>query len=130
MSPTQRALKVLRDQGWTVAIVEKWNPHAKVRQDLFGFIDLLAMKQGVLLGVQVTSTSNMNARKDKALESPNLRAWLITGNQFEVWGFAKKGPRGKRKLWQLDRQPFEIIGGVHPYYLINGTNNRPTIGVE
>ena len=42
-SPTQRSLKLLRDEGYTAQVVERWNPHARVRQDLFGVIDTAAM---------------------------------------------------------------------------------------
>ena len=42
--PTQRTLARLRQEGaLEVAIVEHWNPHARIRQDLFGFIDILAI---------------------------------------------------------------------------------------
>jgi hypothetical protein len=36
VTPTQRSLAYLRAEGWQVAIVERWNPHARIRQDLFG----------------------------------------------------------------------------------------------
>ena len=42
-SPTQLSLKKLREEGYTVAVVEHWNSFARIRQDLFGFIDLLAL---------------------------------------------------------------------------------------
>jgi hypothetical protein len=38
-SPTQLSLKKLREEGYTVAVVEHWNSFARIRQDLFGFID-------------------------------------------------------------------------------------------
>ena len=43
-SPTQLSLKKLREEGYIVAVVEHWNSFARIRQDLFGFIDLLALK--------------------------------------------------------------------------------------
>src|ERR1700751_4932922 len=58
-SPTQRSKAYLENAGYLVAITERWNPHAKVRQDMFGFIDMLAVKEGEILGVQTTSRSNM-----------------------------------------------------------------------
>ena len=33
MTPTQRSLKYLREQGYTVAITERWNPFARIRQE-------------------------------------------------------------------------------------------------
>ena len=68
ISPTQRTLKKLRDSGDypLVAIVERWNAFAKLRQDLFGIIDLLAVdSKGNTVGIQVTSYSNISARVKK-----------------------------------------------------------------
>jgi hypothetical protein len=36
MSPTQRSLAHLRRLGYQARVVERWNPFARVRQDLFG----------------------------------------------------------------------------------------------
>jgi len=103
MSPTARSLKYLRDNGYTAQVVERWNPYAKIRQDLFGIIDIVAVKDKVpgVLGVQATSASNIFARIKKSLECPHLQAWLGSGNRLEVWGWAKRGPRGQRKVWTL-----------------------------
>jgi hypothetical protein len=64
-SPTQRSLKYLRLLGYRVEIVERWIPGANIRRDLFGFIDLLAIKDGEVLAVQTTSGSNVAARVAK-----------------------------------------------------------------
>lgn len=94
MTPTQRALKLCKEQGWTAGIVEKWNPHARIRQDLFGCIDLIVADEGGgILGVQVTSGSNVPARITKALAEPRLLKWLSSGGRFEVWGFRKLAKR-------------------------------------
>lgn len=47
--PMQRSLKHLKDNGWTVAVVEKWIPPRGtmkfgVRRDVFGFGDILACR--------------------------------------------------------------------------------------
>ena len=46
-SPTQRTLKRLRDLGYLAEVVERWNPHAKVRNDLFGFGDVMSGRHEV-----------------------------------------------------------------------------------
>ena len=46
-TPTARTLATMRQEGWTVQVVERWNPHARIRQDLFGWADLLAVHPGV-----------------------------------------------------------------------------------
>lgn len=103
MSPTQRALAHCKAMGWTAGIVEKWNAFAKIRQDLFGCIDLIVLDGagGGPIGVQVTSGSNHAARVAKATAEPRLATWLAAPARFEVWSFAKRGERGKRKTWEL-----------------------------
>lgn len=107
MSPTSRSLDELRRLGYTAAVVERWNPWAKIRQDLYGFIDILAVKDGEtgVLAIQTTSMDHAADRMAKVQASPNLKVWLACGNRCEVWGWAKRGARGERKLWQLDRRP-------------------------
>lgn len=101
-SPTQRTLKFLRASGHTVAITEHWNKFAKIRQDLFGFLDLVAMhpdSQG-LLGVQTTDGTHHSKRLEKILSIPAAELWLKTGNRLWVLSWAKRGPRGKVKRWE------------------------------
>ncbi|HOY71474.1 MAG TPA: hypothetical protein PKV03_13090 [Methylotenera sp.] len=93
-SPTQRSLKYLREQGYTVAITEKWNPHARVRQDLFGFIDMLGIKDGQTLAVQTTSSSSFSERKKKIEAHENLPLVLAAGWQVSVHGW-RKNSKGK-----------------------------------
>ena len=71
-SPTQRTLKHLRDQGYRAEVVERWNPHARIRQDLFTIIDVLALSETEVVAVQTTSASNMKARINKISESDIL----------------------------------------------------------
>lgn len=102
-SPTSRSLQELKKRGYHAGIVEKWNSFARIRIDLFGFIDIVAIKhtENGCWGIQATSTDNMTARVKKALVIPALRSWLLAGNRFSVWGWAKRGARGERKLWEL-----------------------------
>jgi hypothetical protein len=100
-SPTQRSLKLLREAGYHVAITEKWNQFAHIRQDLFGFGDLVAFKpSGPVMLVQTTSGGNVAARVAKIVSNDIARAWLQSENRvIVVHGWAKRGDRGKRKLW-------------------------------
>jgi len=83
-------LKLLRDQGHTAQIVEKWNQWAKVRQDLFGCIDILCIQGAALVAIQVTSGTNHAARLAKALTSEHLAKWLATGALFEIHSWSKR----------------------------------------
>jgi hypothetical protein len=98
-SPTERTLKALREGGAIARVVERWNPYARKRQDLFGQ-DIQAIQGCKLIGVQSTSGAHHADHVTKAITNPEVAAWLRTGNGFEIWSWAKKGPRGKRKLWQ------------------------------
>ena len=110
-SPTQRTNAYLRKEGYTVATVEKWNQFAHIRRDLFGIIDVLAIREGEILGVQATTGAHVAARITKALAEPKLERWLMAGGHFEVWGWRKTGARGKRKLWSLRRVQLVMARG-------------------
>jgi hypothetical protein len=97
VTPTQRSLAKLRADGWTTAIVEHWNAHARVRQDLFGFIDILALRDGETLAVQATSGSNVAARVAKIAESETAPIVRKAGWRIEVWGW-RKNAAGKHVL--------------------------------
>lgn len=86
--PTQRSLEHLRAQGWECAIVEKWNPHAFIRQDLFGFADLLCMKPGEgFLAVQTTSGTHVQERVAKIQAEPRAITFLKSGGKIQVHGW-------------------------------------------
>jgi hypothetical protein len=110
MTPSARSTKWLKDRGYIVARVEQRLPIPGmfVTRDAFGFGDLLAARpgNGIFL-VQVTSTSNLNAREKKARQIPELWTWLKSGGQFWLHGWSKKGPRGKRKVWTLTERLIE-----------------------
>lgn len=109
MSPCQRSLAKLRSDGWLCAVVERFNPYVKVRQDLFGFIDILAIRGDVSLAVQTTSGSNVSARLDKINATPAALLWLAPSRQIVIHGWSKQGPRGKRKVWTCREIPVTTI---------------------
>ena len=89
MSPVEKSLKLLRKQGYTVAITERWNPFAKVRQDLFGFCDLLAIAPGEILAIQTTTRTNLSARRKKIAAEERSRKWLEAGGRIQLHGWNK-----------------------------------------
>ena len=100
MSPTQRTLAHLRAAGYPlVQVVERWNPYAKVRQDLFGIIDVVAV--GVdIVGVQATSGSNVSKRVAKLTESAALPVLRKAGVRVLVHGWRKV--RGRWRPREVD----------------------------
>jgi hypothetical protein len=100
-SPTQLTLKLLREEGWTVEVVERWVPGANIRKDLFGFIDLVALKGDLTLGVQATSYSNMGARIKK-IENAELLSQVRRAS-WHLWviGWRKQNNRWTHKVVDL-----------------------------
>ena len=88
-SPTQRSLEKLRSEGYLCQIVERWNPHVRIRQDLFGIGDILAIRAGETLLVQTTSRGNVAARVTKIQESEHLPTILAAGWKITVHGWGK-----------------------------------------
>jgi hypothetical protein len=108
-TPTQRSLALLRGRGYAVEKVEqRLTFRGFITRDLFGCIDLIAVRRGEIVGVQTTSRSNLAARRTKALGSPGLAAWLDGGGKFVLHGWAKAGPRGQRKKWQCSEQELTL----------------------
>jgi len=104
VTPTARSLEVLRKLGYEADVVERWVPGARIRRDFLGCIDIVGVHpEHGIIGVQATTTGNIAARLAKAATEKRLRPWLEHA-RFEVWGWALRGPRGKRKLWTLRRE--------------------------
>lgn len=112
-SPTARSLEYLRRMGYKAGVVERFIQAIHQRVDLFGCIDIVAIREHVqgVLGVQSTTADNEAARVTKAAALPALRTWLEAGNVFEVHGWALKGARGKRKIWALNIIPIFLQDG-------------------
>jgi len=100
MTPTARTLDALRCGGWTAQVVERWQPQARRRIDLFGIIDIVGIHETEgTLGVQACAAASHAARRTKAIAEPRLELWLRAGNRFQIVSWRKAGPRGKRKTW-------------------------------
>lgn len=101
MTPTKLSLSHCRTIGGLAAVVERWNPYARIRQDLWGFIDILWIRDDSITAVQVTTRAHQADRIAKILSIPAAREWLNSpSRRIEVHGWAKVGPRGKRKRWE------------------------------
>ncbi len=87
-SPTQRSLEYLRDLGYHCEIVEKWNSFTKQRKDLWGWCDILAIRENEVLAVQVTSTG-VAERIKKIEDSPTVALVRKAGIRIEVHGWRK-----------------------------------------
>jgi hypothetical protein len=115
MSPTQRSLALLKKQGYHCAIVERWNPYARVRQDLFSFADLIAFRPGQpgSMLVQTTTASNAAARRAKIHKNVTALEWLMAGNWIRLDKWAARGSRGSRKVWTAESEYITIDSFKH-----------------
>lgn len=121
-SPTQRSIAHAKREGLSAAVVEKWipvpaHPAGGIRRDLWSWGDLIVVGASSLpVIVQTTSGSNAAARVSKLLDPEAvsdahllaLMRWQASGCGLEVWSWAKRGARGKRKLWSLRRVPVDL----------------------
>ena len=97
-SPTQLSLKKLREEGWLAEVCERWIPGANIRKDLWGWTDIVALKDGETLAVQTTSYSNMSARVNKITESDTIAEVRKAGWSVQVWGWRKVNNRWVCKI--------------------------------
>lgn len=98
-SPTQRSLKKLREEGYLAEVVEKRLPRVFITKDLYGFLDILAIRPGEILGVQTTSAGNVAARLTKIREHENYAAVVASGMRVVVHGWNR--PTKTRRRWVL-----------------------------
>jgi hypothetical protein len=101
MSPTARTLAECRKRGWTAQVVERRIPGRFISVDLFGVIDIVAIADGCILGIQATTGAHHANRVAKINAEPRVALWLGAGARLEVWSWSKGGAQGKRKLWHL-----------------------------
>ena len=104
-SPTKLSLELMRARGYTCAIVEHWNSFARIRQDLFGFVDVLCLGDGEIIGVQTTSRSNMSARAKKIREHENLLPVLDSGMRVLIQGWEKN----KSNRWEVKESEIKFV---------------------
>ena len=71
-SPTQLSLAWLKKEGYLAEVVEKWIPGANIRKDLWGWTDIVAIRDGETVAVQCTSWDNISSRVRKIAESETI----------------------------------------------------------
>jgi len=119
VTPTALSLRHLRAEGWLVDVVERWvpGPGSTTRRDLFGMLDLVALRDTRTLGVQTTSHTNAAARLAKIRDAEHaeaLGALARAGWEIVVHGWRKTTrdghacPHGTRARcgchWTLHRE--------------------------
>ena len=101
-SPTQRTLALCKKQGRTSGIVEKFNSFIKIRQDLFGFIDIICIdpKQGIV-AVQSCGQSHSDHIIKLTVEREEIvKEWLKHAPlELISWRKLKVKRGGKAMKW-------------------------------
>ena len=117
MTPTQRTLAALRDQGRIPGIVERFNtfigPHG-IRQDLFGFIDIIAIDptQGIV-AVQSCGQDFSGHVTKIMVEKKDIVTLWVTHAPLELWGWrkVKKKRGGKAMVWKPRVADITLVDG-------------------
>jgi hypothetical protein len=115
--PVQRSLAILRENGWTVTIVEKYIKFGSMafgkRVDVFGFGDLLACRPMMrstdnetihppaIALVQCCRDGDFAEHKAKILAIPEFYIWKKAHGLVFLQGWSLKGPRGQKKRWTM-----------------------------
>ncbi len=102
ISPTQRTMKKLKEEGWRPGIVERFIGPLNIRVDLFHIIDIIAIQPGNILGVQSCGQSFSEHYRKLTEEHPDACwDWLQAGGQLELWGWRKLKVKrgGKAMVW-------------------------------
>jgi hypothetical protein len=99
LSPTQRTLAVLKEEGTPYWRVEHFNPYSKTRQDLFGFLDYLALYPDAITGIQITSAAHRADHRAKILKNEYAPQWLRSGGRIQLRTWYKGKKRVNNKYW-------------------------------
>ena len=112
ISPVQRTLRALRNEGSICEIVERFNPYAGPhgkRVDFLGFGDIIALKPDGIAVIQACG-SDFAAHVQKMNDNEYVPEWLKSGKcqscgsqmaSIELWGWRKikKHRGGKQMIW-------------------------------
>ena len=114
LSATQRTLRALRQEGCICGIVERWNQHVGpfgIRQDLFGFIDIIALYPSGICAIQSCGQS-FAPHIQKIMENEIAPEWIKSSGTIELWGWRKikKVRGGKQMVWKPRVVKFQLDG--------------------
>ena len=124
MSPTQRTIRELKNQGRMCGIVERFinrpGTHG-IRIDLFGFGDIICCDRvrGIIAIQSCGQGFAEHYRKITKDEyvANNAIEWLNCGGRIELWGWRKilKNRGGKLRIWspRIKEITFEDFKGIY-----------------
>ena len=103
-------LSAFRAAHFRIERAEQWVPNPQspaggVRRDLFGVIDYLAIRPGVIVGVQATTIKQVSPHNKKIREEKRAAEWIEAGGILVMlaWG-TRNGSRYARVFrYRLNR---------------------------
>ena len=104
----------LQEQGYIVEKVERWNSFTKRKNDLYGFIDYLAVGDGLTIGAQSTNSTTdtgggmFSTRVKKVKASVHLQTLLEANWIIYVLGF-KKGQKAPHRIEVFTKEDLSEI---------------------
>ena len=101
----QLSLKLMRARGYYAETVERYNAFTKRKNDFAGFIDILCLGDGEIVGVQTTSRGHISTRLKKIREHENLPMVLDSGMRVVVQGWAKN----KSNHWEVKEVEVKFV---------------------
>jgi hypothetical protein len=87
----------MRERGFHAEVVERWNAFARIRVDLFGFVDVLCLGDNEVVGVQSCSLGDISKRVAKIANHPNLARVRKAGIRILVQGWKARKVKGRRE---------------------------------
>jgi len=88
----KKAIEILKKERWVVW----WPAKVKFKQnDIFGIIDLLALKRGKMRYIQLTTSSNVARQRKKILDLFKKKKVKLL---VEIWVWLKKEKRFKTEI--------------------------------
>lgn len=129
-SPTQLSIRRLKDLGMACAVVEKFNTFVGehgIRQDMFGFADIVAVGRAGIMAVQTTSRGNISSRERKVLMNPAAYLWALGNGIVVVHGWEMNGA-GR---WECEERRLSVADfnaardrGITPEYKLKRRRQR------
>ena len=105
------SLDHLRAEGWTAEVVEHWkrNPVTgqQTKHDLFGIIDILAVRDDETLAVQTTTRDKLPAHVRKIVKATATPVLQAAGWRLVCHGWWQ--PKGPRTRWQVEEIEVESL---------------------
>jgi len=117
MKPTERTLKLLRDDGWTCDMIERWirnpkHPAGGFRKDYLGFGDILAFRGPEVAIVQSCGSAYAQHLKT-ILSIPQAADWARWHKLYLIaWRKVKYKRGGKLKIWKPRIAHFHVIDDI------------------